>query len=716
MKDYGNLSPHPLMAKIVRNLQDKTQNEDPQFFELMVSYHFCKIASMMRCNVKIAESQIIPVNMYAINLAPSGSGKGHSNGIIEETILHRFRSKFLDQTFLELAERNLARIGIRRAQKYGTDQDEELTRAQMEFDDQGQLLFSFDSGTPAAVKQMRTKLLMAGAGSMNFEMDEMGSNLLGNADILNTFLELFDVGRIKQKLVKNTRENVRSEDLFGMTPTNMMLYGTPTKLLNGSKTEEEYYDFLEIGYARRCFFAFCRKRIAKSGQTAQDIYNIYNDPAASNFFATIADKIGLLADHTQFNPTLKLQKDVSLALFEYRLWCQDQADELTEFEETFKAEIAHRYFKVAKLAGAYAFIDGSTHVQMSHLENAIYMAEQSGKAFKVMMSRDRNHVKLANYLAGVGREMTHSDLIEDLPFYKGSEQAKREMVNLAIGYGYKNGIVIRRDMIDGIELLSGKSVPKTRLDQVTIGVSTDITTGYTTRKAEFDKLSNLVTQNGFHWVNHSLKNGYRDDAHVEEGFDLVCLDVENSCSIDTAKLLLKDYKYLIHTTKRHSDKAHRYRIIMPISHHLSLSANDYKEFMENIYSWLPFEVDTQTNQRSRKWLTCKGAHWYNDGSLLDALQFVPKTKKADEHQKVLAGQTNLSNLERWFVNNTPDGNRNNQLIKYAYALIDTGDDINTIQLKIMELNRKLNKPLDEREVMTTVIASATNRFHNQKVT
>lgn len=710
-KDYQNLQYHPTMDKLVGILTKKTQNEDPAFFRLMVSYFFCKLASMMRTNVEIASSQVIPINMYAINLAPSGSGKGHSIGIIEEQVINRFREKFLEETFPQISERNLHKLALKRAQKNQTDEDDEVMRAQMEFEEMGALLFSFDSATPAAIKQMRTKLLMARAGSMNLEIDEIGSNLLGNGDALTTFLELFDMGRIKQKLVKNTRENIRTEDLFGSTPTNMMLFGTPTKLFNGSKTEDEYYDFLEIGYARRCLFAFSRVRKTKSGQTAQDIYNIYNDSRSIQYLAQLSDQFGQLADNVQFNQTIRMKKDVSLALFEYRLWCQQQADQMSEYDEVLKAELAHRFFKAVKLAAAYAFIDKSMYVKMDHLENAIAMVQASGEAFNNMMKRDRPHIKLANYIAHSGRELTHADLVEDLPFYKGSEAQKRDMLNLATQYGYKNNIFIKKELIDGIEFLSGKSVPLTDLEKMIFAASPDITTGYTTQRKPFHRLHKLVTAPNYHWVTHSLKDAYRSEANIIPGFNLAVLDVDTGVSIETAQLLLKDYKYLLHVTKRHTPTNHRYRIIMPLSHTLELDQEDFREFMNNIYEWLPFDVDKQTAQRSRKWLTHKGNFWYNDGQLLDALQFVPKTKKAEEHKAVLATQTNFNALERWFVNNTIAGNRSNQLMKYAYALIDMGQDMPSIQNNVLALNKKLAKPLDETEVMSTILITASKKHH-----
>ncbi len=45
------------------------------------------------------------------------------------------------------------------------------------------------------------------------EIDEIGSNLLGQMDVLTTFLELYDVGKVKQKLIKNTVRQRKSKML-----------------------------------------------------------------------------------------------------------------------------------------------------------------------------------------------------------------------------------------------------------------------------------------------------------------------------------------------------------------------------------------------------------------------------------------------------------------------------------------------------------------------
>ena len=256
VKDLNTLTFHPMTEKIVEILCKKTQNDNHRFFRILLSYHLTKVAAMMRVKIATRDRGDIPINLYAINLAPSGNDKGHSTNILEEHLLDQFATVFMNETYPLVAEENLAKLATKRAYIKNEDPDIELTAVTSEFRNLGKFASSFDSATTAAVKQMRHKLLMADIGSMNLEIDEIGSNLLSNAEVLSTFLELFDVGKIKQKLTKNTKENTRSEEIDGKTPTCLLLFGTPSKLLDGGKTEEEFYSFLETGYARRCLFGY----------------------------------------------------------------------------------------------------------------------------------------------------------------------------------------------------------------------------------------------------------------------------------------------------------------------------------------------------------------------------------------------------------------------------------------------------------------------------
>ncbi len=442
--DLSKAKFHPTTEKIVNILVKKTQNNNPAFFRVLLTYHVARIASMMRVIIRTHDRGDIPVNAYAINLSSSGTGKTYSNNIIEEQIIHKFRETFLNSTFPLQAEINIPIIAAARVKKRpDVDLDAMIEECRKEFAALGPLAFSFDSGTSPAVKQMRQKLLMANIGSINLEIDEIGSNLLNQSEVLNTFLELFDVGKVKSKLTKNTKDNTRHEDIEGKTPANMMLYGTPSKLLNGSKTEDEFYSMLEAGYARRCFFGFSKLTNKLTDFTAEQLYDMLTDNTSDSFLDKFADRLAALADSANFNTKIEMTKDVSLLLLEYRLKCEQEAESLKDHEEILKAELAHRYYKALKLAGAYAFIDGNIEISEDNLYAAIRLAEESGEALRRILTRERNYVKLAKYISTIGREVTQVDLVEELPFYKGSSYQKNELMALAIAYGYKHNIIIK---------------------------------------------------------------------------------------------------------------------------------------------------------------------------------------------------------------------------------------------------------------------------------
>ena len=702
MKPFDQLSYNPSAEKLVEILGHKTRM-NPLFLRVLVGYYFALAASQMRATITTHDRGDIPVSLYALNLSPSGTGKGVSTGYMENNVMHLFRERFLSETFPLLAEQNLPKLANKRATRKGTDPDDELLKVQKEFDSLGNLAFNFDSGTPAAVKQMRHKLLMANAGSVNLQIDEIGANLVGNLEVLTTFLELYDVGTIKQKLTKNTAENVRSEEIIGRTPTNMLLFGAPSKLLNGGKTEEELYAMLETGYARRCFFGYNRTSNRPKDLTPEDVYNMMTSQADNTFVAQFAEHMENLADIANANRRISISRETTLLMIEYRLYCEKQAEFLPEHEEIKKAEISHRYFKALKLAGAYAFVDNSAELTEDHMYQAIKLAEESGAAFHQLLTRDRNYVKLAKYIASCKRDVTQADMVEDLPFYRGASGQKQEMLTLAIAYGYKNNIIIKKSFSDGIEFLRGETLEETDLNKMVLSYSTDIAQDYRNEVAPFEKLHKLTQAQGLHWVNHHLVDGHRQEDSCIPGFNMVVVDVDGTINLSTAKLLLKNQKYLLYTTKRHTEETNRFRIIFPTNYKLDLDAKDYKEFMANLMEWLPFDVDPATGQRARKWLSHDGHFEYNDGELLDVLPFIPKTSKNEERKVSLQNQQQMDNLERWVMNNTGDGNRNNMLLRYAMILLDAKFGFDDIRTRVMALNNKMADKLEEAEIMATIM-------------
>ena len=174
---------------------------------------------------------------------------------------------------------------------------------------------------------------------------------------------------------------------------------------------------------------------------------------------------------------------------------------------------------------------------------------------------------------------------------------------------------------------------------------------------------------------------------------------------------------MTYTTKRHQTEGHgdRFRMIIPINYILELDGEEYKEFMQGVVNWLPFKTDEEANQRERKWESCStGTYHYNhEGEILDALRFIPKTSKNEQYRKEFQQVQSLDNLERWFAARIAMGNRNNQMLKYALALVDNGMDLMEVHSQVLSFNGKLNNPLDENEIESTIMTTVAKQYQQK---
>ena len=711
--DLTKVKDASVIEEIVDVLCNKTQNTDRGFYKVEVAYFLAKMASAMRASIMTKDRGKVPINIYALCLASSGFGKGHSVNIMENDLIKGFKRRFLDETMPSISEDHLTAMAQDRSIRNNTTEEVEMDILNAEYKRLGAYPFTFDSGTTPAVKQLRDKLLLANCGSINLQIDEIGSNLIGSTEVLNVFLELYDQGLVKQKLTKNTQDNIRSDDRDGSTPTNMLLFGTPVKLLDGGQTEDMFYSFLEVGYARRCLFGIGKldKKALYSMDPAQ-IFARLTDPSNTAIVNKWSQHFFNLADPAKFNWQMTISDQTSINLIQYKSECERLADALPEHEEIKKAELSHRYFKALKLAGALAFVDESPEVTDTHLYQAIKLVEESGDAFGSILTREKAYMKLAKYIANSKSEVTHADLTEALPFYKSGVAARNEMMSLATAWGYKNCIVIKKSLVDGIEFFKGETLQQTNLDKMILSWSNDLAYNYQPEEGPWDQLKVLFQGTGLNWCNHRFKDGHRCNTEVLPGFNMIVVDVDGTTTINTVKELFKGYRYILYTTKRHQTEGKdRFRLVFPINYVLKLSVDEYKEFMNNIFKWLPFETDECANQASKKWSSYdRGQYFQNDGEILDALKFIPGTSRNDQYKKEMAKIEDLGNLERWFAAQMSEGNRNNNMFKYGMALVDSGLTFEEVSSQIKKFNKQLSNPLPEEELEKSVLVTIAKKF------
>ena len=719
MKKY-----HPLSEKIVDILSKKINTDTRHSFRVLTAYYLSKVASMMRCNIQTQDRGVIPVNTYVLNLMISGAGKGYSTTFFDREFMEYFKSKFLKNIFHQKAEENIYTLAVEKANilvnngnsviSLAEETDIQVDKFTQQFNRLGELAFSFDSATVPAVKQMREKLLLASAGSMNLELDEIGSNLSASTDVLTTFLELYDIGLVKQKLIKNTSENIRSQELPGITPTNLLMFGTPSKLLDGDSVEEHFKEFLETGYARRLLFSFVTEVGRKKHPTAKDRYLQMIDTSLNKSIKDVQSLFSAYADRP-FNPVITMSENNSIYLIDYQMKCEHLADKMHEHLPVHKVEMVHRYYKTLKLAGAYAFADLSHEITSDHIDYAINVVEDSGKAFTSIMKKQGAYKRLAHYLATTEKKVTQHELIQELPFYKGSELQRKTMMTLASSYGYKNNIIIRKYTHDDIEFFSGETLEISNIDELRVSTSTDKTYKFTPNTVKFTNLHNITTSTGYHYAAHNFINEHRKTENTIPGFDLLICDCDGDISISAVTLLLEKYTFLLSTTKRNTQEVNRFRLIFPMSHRLKLSTTDYAKYMTNVYKWLPFPVDTATKDVARKWESYPGQYMYNQGELIDATLFIPETKKSNDINNSSLSAKGVSNLEKWFLTYTIEGNRANHLYRYGMIMIDAGYALDVIKSSITSMNQSLESPLDFQQIQNSILYSLNKKYEERGI-
>jgi len=713
LKPFDQMAYDPVTEMLTDIMCAKTQNSERMFFRIACTYYWGVLASQMHASIQGWGGNSLPINIYAMNLSPSGTGKGYSTGLIERSVINRFRDSFMENTFPLAADQNMQYLANNRAARKGTTPDDEFQGLMKEFNSIGSLLFSFDSATVPAVKQLRHKLNLARAGGVNLQIDEIGANLVGQEEVTNAFLELYDTGTIKDKLVKSSAENTRFERIEGATPTNMLLFGTPSKLLDSGATQRHLIDMLEMGYARRCFFGYVAKVkknvTADATELVNQMFNSSNDAQLDALSCSLEQ----LADVSNLNKIVTIEQPEAIYLMEYKIHCDKRAEQLKDHENILRSELENRFFKVLKLAAAYAFRDYSPKITIQHLEASMRLAEDSGEHFARLMQPEFDYEKVAKYLSDCGSNITLPDLEQALPCFRGSKQQKDQMLEYAVAWGYKNNIVIKKLYDGNILFLRGESLKETNVDELIISTSTKLAEGYDNLRIKFDDLAQLGSVNGYHWANHHFDGGYRREDHTLQGFNTIVLDVDGTLPLETAKELLKDYKAFFYTTKRHQDEDQldRYRIILPTNYELELDREEYKMFMDNVMMALPFEMDESCNQRSKKWLTCESVETFsNEGVLFDVLPYIPRTAKNEEREARFKDQKDLDNLERWVLNNTGDGNRNKQLYNYAMVLVESGLQFAEVGAKVRSLNDKLADKLADDELQATILKSIQNKL------
>ena len=703
--NIANMKYHPGVEELVETLANRANTTDKHFIRTVVLFYLSIITSTMRNKIVLAGERPVPLNIYALALAGSGAGKGIITSELERLLIP-LTSTYNDR-WKAKREDYILDTATRLAAKNGTDLQEEIDKTRKLVKSLGIPLLWFEEATSPAFKQMRTALVKVPFGSLNFVVDEVFSVPYGD-DVLQDLVKSYDVGQLKQKLIKHTPDAVRViDDVNAQVPANMLLFGTGS-LLGDPTIQGKLLTQLESGLARRCLFALTPNAGSIPLTAVQRLHNLRTTNTAS-LMQKYQTTISSMIMEGNYGRAIQMDAGTELFLMEYQINCEERSKVLDN--NILSIEMYHRYMRVAKIAGIYAVWDGAGKVTIDHLKSAIKFVEDCGDSLRHIVRNEAQHIRLAKFLGKSG-EVTMSQLVTELPWFGSKTKfVKQEMLQLATEYGHANNIIISQETRRGIEYIKGSVITQTDLSKIVLSISAHQAYNYQNGYISWENLHTQVTLQGNHWCNHWMHNGTRSEETTIEGFNVVVLDVDNrpespnNVPMSIAKELLKDYKYLMYYSKSSTDEFNRYRIILPLSHLLHMTSDVFKDFMANVYEWLPIPSDEVTDQRSRKWLGYDIGHVYNEGQLLPALDFIPETERSVAHKKEIKALASLNNLDRWTVLqcNDPDKGRNNTLVKYALLLADAGLDVQEIESNVLNVNSNIRIPLPVSEITSTIM-------------
>ena len=724
---------HPAIQELADIIATRCNRTNSKYHRIVVANFLGELAGTMRVKVDQKGKGNFPCNVFAIPLAPSGYGKGYSVHICTTEIFGEFREHMQHELLPALWERQKIDIAQDRAlQPDSKGEEHEAERLQSDYDSLGEYVPAFLGATDAAVEQMYKKLCFVRGGAMNLRIDELGQNLEKSTTIepLRAWLELYDSGKYLPKLTKNTKENKRISPPEDTVPCNTMLFGEPNAIFDGSTKETLFLSLLQTGFARRSLFGWGEIEKITSELTpeerAEAAYNARFMNHDGKVLANWSSHFLGLGAIGKLDYTVRVPEDVDKLSELYRVLCTDEAVKFGDHFPIQRSEMEHRYMKALRLAGIFAFVDETPMMTRDHMLAAIKLVEESAEALNKMLNQEPNHARVARYICESDGPLTSTDLQDKLKFFPTAASNQAHLLQNAINWGYKNNHIITQTFEDGIKFFDGQTPQPVSLDDVMLSASTEFGHGYTVEreifsqedepleKVAFSDLHHLFTADGWHWSNHYFRNGHRHQDDLLPGFNLAVFDVDGTASLKFVHGVLSDYTFMTYTTKRHTDDCNRFRLVMPISHKLELSRDDYRVFMENMDTWLPFDViyqngkqvDGSSLQPEKKWMTNPKAQvHYNEGEIVDIFPFIPKTSRCQDYHDELKSVRTMDGMERWFAREIANGNRNNMLYRFAKMLADDGMQMSEVEKRLKNFNAKLSDRLTNDELDDTILKS-----------
>lgn len=375
-----------------------------------VNYKLSNIASQMHIKVDTKSGyQPTPVNTYTLVLLNSGGGKNSSLGLLDRWFFGDAFTKIRDKIYPMYKEKALKEL-----EDKGNDRSIH------------NWVQSVSNATVSGMFAYAESFRLCGFGSLNVEIDEIGNAVSSKAELFEMLLTPYDNGDF-QPVAK--RSDTDSMDITGL-PVNLYSFGNKVRLFNGDNTERSFIHLIDEGYGRR--FIFVDDNSISKVKTPKEIMNEMElSETTRNNRQSDREYIASLITSRNFNKVLEMDYE---ALYQYAV-IKSESDAYIEANKgllpAVQADISERYFKTAKLAGVYAFFDGSNVVTGKHMEQAYEVIKESSKVLEELRRVKPLHDRLLEAIVRESKPVTSQHMLA-YPFINNTWTKKiLEIIDLA---------------------------------------------------------------------------------------------------------------------------------------------------------------------------------------------------------------------------------------------------------------------------------------------
>ena len=707
--DYSRLNPR--VAEMVRAVSAYQRKTPTPNIVIATCYKMAQVASNLRATIDNGEEKNVILNFYGFSIMDSGKGKNRTLATLDSYVFGGFFEAFHEAYLMR--KNRIKREYIQELENKGYEKADAIELAEEEFASVVDWVSDMEESTPEGLRTMRESMHLVGLGASSLDIDEIANNIGKNSDVLVALLGIYDSGNSKSKVIKSQK---KYENVFGV-PANLIGYGSPDRLFDGGKVEDDFILRMSEGLARRSFFAY-PKAYPVDTKDPREAVALDREAIAGLFKLKekYYDQLAALCTPKNAEKQIKMSDEASIELMIYNKMNEEKAETDSTLEHAERLEVENRGWKVLKLAGVFAFIEGADEVLKEHIDQAAYVAEMSGEAFSRMVNQPPYYQRMFEFIRD-NKDCTVVDIAEN-KWWKGTVRDKNEMFNMCKAYGFKKDHLFRKKVIEGVEFYSFESIPKTDPNKCIISVSRHITEGFVTNSAPFHELHEGVCAEGLKYSAGTFKDGYRNLENYEGKQNLIIIDIDDGMKLETAKLMFSEYKCMIATTKSHQKEKNgvvcdRFRIIFLADREINLDTDSYSTFMGNVYDALGIPADKSCRDASRFYYSSKGEYWYSEGEkLFEIAPLIPDSEKNEkwrsEHRQL---NTDNDALDAWFISEMKEGNRNNNMIRYAFILADDSYDYDSIEERVKDLNSKIDEPLPLRELEGTVLKTIKRRLN-----